>query len=630
MTFHRFRVMVVCLALAVLCAAGMAQGQESVLGTPVERAQWIRPDGKMQYVMGPRSDPAFNYQRDDGTWDACNDDWVQAGTKQVWKSIRGPHRIYADSTGAAIYAKGQHYLGTKTTHLIKFNKLDSTWVTLRAAAPESITVAGPEITFHDIFPGIDKTLLNRAKITGVYQEIFAFHQNARDSLAAWGPWTNRLLGTATRLGVDSLNLSWRDVAGLFAIESLGHMADDAVALEDGAATAFYIARSYLRPEGGGQTSVPVRKYFVKRGGSFWLVELFDPFAASALPTGTLYHEASFGNEVGGGTLQQLADYELGYKVAALYKSGLADALYMYHKQGTTVQTDSLVMALYEWSAGASLTQVTNGVTIYKQAAYVSTTARWTELAFTTRPTITAGTYYCIGAKGSDADNHYCYYNSGAASDSTYEEYETWTSDRDWDNPWAGAGYTGSKTFDFYCVYTGEYDFGHVPGGSKTARTIEDVIIWDSVQTEAWSGTITLMTLYAFSAAASAIHLERIALYNGAGTALLDSTPQLSLQYIEGADWYFADTEIDAALSPSTWYIIAVWANATIGNAYIYTDTATGQIVQADNLTYGAWPASLAADATTCTGCAAMVYGVVEVTPPEGGAKSRRHLELLKR
>ncbi len=289
------------LCAVILVALTGAAGAQAPI--PIDASSVIDSVGAIHRSIGPGGPPVLHYQKGDNSWDFIVDDWVQVGGRQVWKSVRGNHRVFADSTGAAIYARGNHYLGTQTTHLVKFKKADSTWVTLRASLPDSVRTSGRKIVFHGIFPGVDKKLVNNAKVFRSYAETFVFHQEARDSLAAWGPWTGYLLGTATRLSTDSLNLTLRDVEGVFSVGPTGRMVDGWVALGSADTAAFYLGTTYLQTPDSA-TTIPVRKWLVRFAGNPWLVELFDPIAAGGLPAGDVWHDATFGNDgtPGGGSL----------------------------------------------------------------------------------------------------------------------------------------------------------------------------------------------------------------------------------------------------------------------------------------------------------------------------------------
>lgn len=332
----------------VLCLILLLGGEAwAQAPTPIGPASWVKADGRIQRAVGPGgSTPTLNYQKGDGSWDYIVDEWVQVGDAQIWESVRGNHRVYADSTGAAIYAKGDHYLGTKTTHLIKFKKSDSTWTTLHTVNPDSVTMSGRTITFWGISPGINKTLTNNAKMLQSYTEQFEFTQVARDWLATKGPWANRLFGTATKLTVDSLNLSLRDAAGVFGINTTGRMVDGWLSLGSADTTAFYIATSYLETDDS-VTAIPVKKWIVLKNGSPWLIELFDPIAAAALPAGTVRHNAFFGNqtiEAASGSLNDVIHADT-YTMGSI--TGTMDSITAYITDGGGAAGNQKKYAVYE-------------------------------------------------------------------------------------------------------------------------------------------------------------------------------------------------------------------------------------------------------------------------------------------
>ena len=97
--------------VTVAVLTGAAASAQAQAPTPIGPSSWQKANGDLQHAMGMGGAPVLNYQIDDSTWDYIVDDWVSAlGDAKVWKSVRGNHRVFADSTGAAIYARGEHYL----------------------------------------------------------------------------------------------------------------------------------------------------------------------------------------------------------------------------------------------------------------------------------------------------------------------------------------------------------------------------------------------------------------------------------------------------------------------------------------------------------------------------------------
>jgi hypothetical protein len=270
------------LALAQLKATGPATWQDTVAGTS-------------HGAFGLGGVPVLCYQTGEDTWDFIKDEWVQVGDAQIWKSVKGNHKVFADSSGKARYQVGNHKLGTNTTHLVKFKIADKSWEVLKTSDPDSVTMSGNKIRFWGIWPGVDKEISNNAKVMERYTETFYFHQEARDSLGDWGPWGGRLVGTATKLNVDSLNLDLSDTAGSFDIDSMGHMVDDWIKFDSSGVKKCYMGTVRLHTVDSLCQNIKIKKWLVKESGTFWLVELFDPIAADQLPEGTLWHNAIIGN-----------------------------------------------------------------------------------------------------------------------------------------------------------------------------------------------------------------------------------------------------------------------------------------------------------------------------------------------
>jgi len=358
------------------------------------------------YTWGVGGPPVLCYQDDQNEWQFIRDEWVQVGESQIWKSVKGNHRVFADSTGAAIYAVGNHYLGTKTTHLIKFDKTDSTWETLRAVDPDSITVYDNKIKFWNILPGIHKICQNTSKVWQTYSEVFEFTQMARDSLATWGPWTNKLLGTATKLSTDSLNLTWADIIGNFTIDETGRGTDGWVALKDGETNVFYIAETHLNCEDSVATNIPIRKWLVEYAGSFWFIELFNPVTANQLPEGTLWHDATFGFTDAVSVARAISDDMVGFMgdYTTTASDGNLDSITAYMR--ATTSDKKCRLAVYVPDGGwqdldlvdtiAEFTITANGAAWYSKPAIQGAS-------------ITSGTQYTlIGWGESDGGEIYLY------------------------------------------------------------------------------------------------------------------------------------------------------------------------------------------------------------------------------
>lgn len=417
---------------------------------PIGVAAWQDTiTGQISRAFGCGGQPTLNYQKADSTWGCIVDKWIQVGDRQIWRSEQGKHRVYADSTGAAIYAVGNHYLGTETTHLIKLKLGDSTWQTIRSALPDSITTEGNRITFHNIFPGVDKRLKNNAKIFRKYTEEFIFYQEARDSLVAWGPWSGYLFGTATRLNVDSLNLSWKDAAGIFGITNAGRMTDGWIKAMDSDTMVFAMASAYLRSLSD-TGRMAVKKYLVLRSGVPYLIELFNPIKANQMfPTGTLVHAVQFGDHVIYGSSANLENKCYGGQ-GTTTSGGTMDSIVAYLYRTSTNGSQHLVsFALYE--------DVTTDAELYDSTARtaVSIGTGWVPLPVEIGYTVTGSTNYTIMMTAPIADGvHEMYYEDDITADDSREILNFWWSNEGWnDNDPAGISWADWGPVSIYGVYT---------------------------------------------------------------------------------------------------------------------------------------------------------------------------------
>jgi hypothetical protein len=430
----------VLLAIVLLLGA-TAWGQP----VPIGPASWINSDSSVTRAIGMGGTPTLNYQKSDQTWDFIVDDWVQVGNRQVWKSVRGNHRVFADSTGAAIYAKGNHYLGTQTTHLIKYNIGTKTWQTLKTNMPDSVTMSGRTITFHNIFPGIDKRLVNNAKVFQRYAETFIFHQQARDTITtAYGPWTGYLLGTATRLNVDSLNLSWKDAAGLFDITSAGRMTDGWVKGIDADTMVWTIAQSYLQTEDS-TTSIVVHKRIVLLSGNPYLVELFNPVFTASLPAGDIWHGAVFGHQdIEGSEVTITNTYTGG--VFAAPSTGVADSITIYANV-TTAAKDARC-SLYKRTSGGNSDQIDT-----TQEINLSVAEQWWTFDLQNAQTITSGDRYVLWAWSDGGSGDSKVHFGSSTGDTVAQKSPKIYAENTWADPIVSPTWNTNLVMTIYCTYT---------------------------------------------------------------------------------------------------------------------------------------------------------------------------------
>ena len=421
---------------------------------PIGPASWRNSDNSITKVIGPGGEPTFNYQKADGMWDFIIDDWMQVGDKQVWKSVQGNHRVFADSTGAAIYAKGEHYLGTETIGIIKWKISDSTWTMKASAMPDSVTMRNRTITFHNIFPGVDKQLVNNPKAFKMYAETFIFHQAGRDTIATYGPWAGYLLGTVTRLNIDSLNLSWQDAVGHFNITDTGRMTDGWIKGMDADTMVFTIANSYLQTEDS-TTSIVVNKRVVLIAGIPYLIELFNPMLTASLPTGDLWHNATFGYSTAGGSSEIIEDVVFG-NVASPGSNGTRDSITGYYFSNGAAKSARMGLFIENTSlANQDLIDSTAEFSINGANAWYSKEAL-------VGVSITSSDQYsiCVWAS-SETGNGFGYSAFTQSAEDTMWHNSGITYEAAWTDPITASNIEHDNAFSIYCFYT---EVGAPPAG----------------------------------------------------------------------------------------------------------------------------------------------------------------------
>lgn len=297
----------------------------------------------------------INYQEADNSWARIDSRWEQVNDT-TWRVVKGNHKAYAFADGRAYYVlprKGvRHAIGTDTRRLIKFNKSDSTWSTLFTASVDSVTISqgldelDPSyLTFHDIFPGVDKILMYDR---GRYVERYVFHQEARDSLANYGPWANHWMGTATRLDLDSLNLNLHDSFGKFSVGVKGRLIRGWLKCQKSDTMVFTLSREYLWAEDTlvGMSDVIVRKWVVKLAGKPYLVEMFNPVPTASWAEGDIWHRATFGNANEGGSDVNIEDDIVG-GLFTPSSSGTVDSIKAYLTYAGSGAAPTR-LSIYEW------------------------------------------------------------------------------------------------------------------------------------------------------------------------------------------------------------------------------------------------------------------------------------------
>lgn len=575
--------------------------------------------GKTSRSIGPGGEPTLNYQKD-GVWDFIVDDWVQVGNKQIWKSVRGNHRVFADSTGAAIYAKGNHYLGTQTTHLIKFNKADSTWQTLKSSLPSSVTTSENTITFHNIFPGVDKSLRNNAKVLQQYAETFIFHQEARDTIATYGPWTGYLLGTATRLNVDSLNLSWKDAAGLFDITSAGRMTDGWIKGMDADTMVWTIAQTYLHTANS-VTSIVVHKRVVLIGGNPYLVELFNPVPTASYPDGDIWHNATFGHTDAEANSMTIENTQVGMR-AIPGSSGDADSITVYAE--VTTQPHQFRCALTDWVSGSynhDLIDTTAGFDLAPQGF------GWVSRPLLNNQAIAVGEDYALVVWGEGTVGTFNIKGATTGEDSNFAIAEIYQSA--WDDPLTPAGH-GVNPRSIYCYYTEALYFGDYTNGGLGVNC--DDAFYGGLFTLSESADVIGLTVYMKTEYLQPAHDCVLLIYDKDST-LMGKTEERSISGSIPLAWQYFDISGAVELSAGQ-YILGLSTDEESGACIIAyydspdTDSMCYKTIVADYYNYASPADPLLY--TYLAGYQASIvclYDVVEA-PPEAAPKGRRRKFIL--
>ena len=415
---------------------------------PVGTHSWQdSTNGKTVHAVG--SSVPINYQNTDSSWERIDSHWEQINDT-TWRVVKGKHKTYAFADGRAYYVlprKGvRHAIGTDTRRLIKFNKLDSTWSTLFTASIDSVTISqgvdelDPSfLTFHDIFPGVDKMLVYDR---GRYAERYIFHQEARDSLVSLGPWANHLIGTATKLDLDSLNLNFHDSLGQFSVGVKGRLIRGWLKCQKADTMVFTLSREYLWAEDTliGVSDVIVWKRIVKLTGKAYLVEMFNPVPTASWADGDIWHNAGFGSEGDGVALLDFED-DIWAGIYSPASSGTADSMKIRLQISSSAK--NVKGALYLWS-DTSLVDSTEIRSISSGAEH------WEYFDFILGGSITAFTQYALTAmcQAGGGTGKIDYISSGGTHSGQLSfGYGAWP------DPWSTADLSGSFTISIYAYYT---------------------------------------------------------------------------------------------------------------------------------------------------------------------------------
>ena len=323
---------------------------------------------------------------EEGVWDDIVPDWVVVNDTTA-KVVRGNHRLFAFGNGNIYYVRPRsgvrHCVGIRPVKLVKFNKLDSTYVTLADADYDSVSLNGPVLTYHDIFPGVNRRCIYDNLF---YSDQFVFSQQGRDTLGEYGPWADKMVGIISRLDIDSLNLSMKDRAGTFTPDEDGRDTEAWVMCHKNDTSVLALQQAYLVTEDS-TTSVKVHKRVVVQAGKIYLVELFNPIPTASWPSGPIWHNAEIGYDTNFATGLDIESKIAGMSIAALSVGGTADSMQFYG-DAASLNIDGR-MALYsDDGAGGYAVVDSTAVFTIDRSGFV-----WHPEDFLLNATLSAGTRY---------------------------------------------------------------------------------------------------------------------------------------------------------------------------------------------------------------------------------------------
>lgn len=405
-------------------------------------------------VLGA-GDMPVNFLGDDEVWSPIELRWETVSPTR-WRAVQGDHRVIVDSTVGIQFSKRDvfgtwHRLGMQPRRLIKFNIANRTWDTLAQAASPLVSINAGTMKLSNVFPDVHCEL---EYFNNSFSMQWVFTQAAREALKSAGPWAGHAIGIATELDPSQMNVQWRDESGDInpALADVFHA--DWIDVAVGGACVFALPPSVLQHAAFdplGVNNIPVRKFVGKRDGTWWLVEMFDPIAANALPSGDLWHHATFGEGGTPGTY----DYGLGDLIAsnraAPSSNGTATSITYYCRGtgGLFGQNTHATCALYTDGSPSSYYQETNEVTfLHGDLDY--TVFHWQQFDFGTTPSVVNGTNYNIAIWGEHVDAS-SFIQAKATPTGGYNKYdaETYATPLSW--PALSSSY-GIIVYG-YCTYT---------------------------------------------------------------------------------------------------------------------------------------------------------------------------------
>ena len=323
-------------------------------------------------------------------------------------SINGKDKVLCDSLGNYHVRRGTHHLGLHSVRLVRFNRLDSTYQVLdNSPDPDSVTVSGGSVFCWGIFYGINLEIRNNAKVFEESSLRWEFTQAARDSLAHLpGTWNNRLIATVHQIDRDSLH------ATLPGLTAKGVLTNAHIDIRDAGRRVWALSRSVIETADSA-TQIPVWKRVVLVGANAFFVEAFSPAQVAGLPSGSLYHNAVFGENTTQASGTPIINWQFGGVYAMGATGGTADSI-SYYTQVTTADKESR-FAIYKWVAAGDAGNVLVDSTA-KFTALFAGDLTWRSQAVIGNATLTASqNYYLVGWSAAGAGGfHQARFVSNAA------------------------------------------------------------------------------------------------------------------------------------------------------------------------------------------------------------------------
>ncbi len=366
---------------------------------PTAADRWVDDTtGQESIALGNGAMP-LNY-RDGGQWKAVDLNWQNVGS--MYRASRSFHKAaLVDNTLGIQWPtrSGLRTIKTRPHSLIRFDPSNRSWEQLSAANQSPVvTMSGATLTQRDVYPDIHRRIFffNHRLSDG-----YVFTQAARDRLRAMGGWAGKWLGTVSRLDVSGIaGAEIFDDDGTVAPDDVGKLTNRFVGYRVGGERIVnMMGRQRIIDPMGRYTGVVVRRLIVVRNGDLFIVELFDPAVADALPAGDFRHNDEFGYNGEGSSGTSIEDVIVG-GLAAPASSGTVTAIWVIINKGGKTASGLAKAALYQQNAGDD-TLVTDSETDELSIGF-AVDPPWREFTFTGGgPSVTAGTDYYISVWGEE-------------------------------------------------------------------------------------------------------------------------------------------------------------------------------------------------------------------------------------